>query len=464
MAIPQIKRGSVGGTDVKRGNNGYQSWRVFNPETSVDLVKPSTNYYDKDLKARVAQQEPMIVHIAPSLVRNESGEGCAIEEYRYGTGDRDFTPWALVLPMANSWGYKSIPSPGQEDSKINDSLTWITSSDMDDARNTIEAMLYRRCLAAYKSGKIVRGRDGESIDPRTEWPGLNKDVSYMKQWFSNPTRGNAFMRVGVLNTVSNQVSDGNAAPLGYNQSDIPQIMMLSTATSNKLFKTLNAANEDFNPMAREDYGSNFKLGDVTCICPDAKYAVIYMKGKQDYISAAFAPDEYGNAPSQEVSSDGFQSYDVNFHETVYLPFSATRSRFKVDGSAVNNDSVRSVLENSRPLYEYFDVPEDEQRAEYLAQAFAKVPSLLSYGMADNPEFFAYSGVRAILNNTSQVACAGNIQDDDEATAAPAASVGSPLSAENPFKDMEAPATPAPAPAAPQKKVVKKAIKRVVKPA
>lgn len=459
MAIPQIKRGSVGGTDVKRGNNGYQSWRVFNPDTSVDLVKPATQYWDKELKSRVAQQEPLIVHIAPSLVRNEAG-GCSIEEYRYGTGDRDFTTWALVLPMANSWGYKSIPAPGQEDSKINDSLTWVTSADMDDARNTVEAMFHRRCLAAYKSGKIVRGRDGESIDPRTEWPGLNKDVNYMKQWFSNPTRGNAFMRVGVLSNLTNQTSDGNAAPLGYNQSDIPQIMMLSTATSNKLFKALNAANEDFNPMAREDYGSNFILGDVTCICPDAKYAVIYMKGKQDYISAAFSPDDYGNAPSQEASTDGFQSYDVNFHENVYLPYSATRSRFEAGGSAVNNDSVRNVLESSRPLYEYFDVPEDEQRAEYLAQAFAKVPSLLSYGMADNPEFFAYPGVRAILNNTSQVACAGNIQDDDEAADAPAAAAN-PLSSENPFQSMEAPEVPATtAPAA--QPVVKKVVKRVVK--
>ena len=81
-------------------------------------------------------------------------------------------------------------------------------------------------------------------------------------------------------------------------------------------------------------------------------------------------------------------------------------------------------------------------------------------MTDNPEFFAYPGVRAILNNTSQVACAGNIQDDDEAPAAPAAAAN-PLSSDNPFQGMESPEVPA-APDTAAQPVVKKVVKRVVK--
>jgi len=454
MAIPQIKRGSVGGTDAKVGNNGYQSWRVFNPETSVDLVKPKTTAWNQDLKQRVTVAEPLVFHIAPAMTPTENGT-CEFSEYRYGTGDRDFEPWALVFPMANSWGYKSIPVDGQEDARINDSLTWITSADMQEARNTMENAFYRRVISGYKSGKVVKGRDGESIDPRTEWPGLDPNISYMKQWLSNPARGNAFMRAGVLCDVENKVDDGNASPLGYNVGDIPQIVMLSTATSNKLFKALNVPAPGFNPMAREDYGNNFLLNDVTCICDTAKYAVVYMKGTSDYISVAYAPSAV--IPKQEPAAEGFQSYDIEFLEKVHLPYNATRSRFEVGPEAIDNDAVRNTLKNTRPLYEYFDVPTDEQKAEYLAQAFAKVPSLLSYGMADNPEFFSYPAVRAILNNTAQVACAGNIQDDDEVPATPAAPAATTaLSADFPDSLLAAAAdTPKPV-------VKKKVVKRVVK--
>jgi hypothetical protein len=394
---------------------------------------------------------PVIAHVVPAIDNiDEDGNPCKkfFLPYRDNHGEEGLTNFFYRTPVITA---------GIGD----DRQTFIpydvadNSVSMDD---TYYGVLYRRIDKAIS--EFIKGGDRRVMTLRgpadvTDWQQIfpSDKLPLTKQAFTIPRRS---MRtyLAVIPLMSRgelQVSPEKLLP-GANPGDWVHLLNLSGSAGLTIAKMLcEPLSENFVETA-ENVMDGYLHGDITQFGAAGKWLLAYHEQAQERvneITRRTTPLAYAEASEEDDGDDSgvvksdkakFAAYAMTVADSVRLPVGNGQYKAYSHEKRIPADGVfaENVLANHLPINEYFDIPEKETIAKYLAIGFRKAPDVLYYGMADEPDFFT-SDVKAILaaavsvptgdgikqNNLAADPAADTGDDDDDFVPAPSAPSSKP---------------------------------------
>lgn len=334
------------------------------------------------------------------------------EATRLSCDEFDFSDWTRGLPAAKYVG-------------VDQKFTFIThdprraiSEGYNPRKQNPYHVLYNAIMAAVKQGEaIVGGRDVITA----KWAPLTVDGP--KKAFQAPTK--LFFYQGLVYEHDGETYvKGGGMPRGLDPETPPIIIEVSKTAGEQLAKKLNKLNPAYVGDTDPDCQSDMYLyGDIVNL-KNGSFITFFNPEKHECEELG-AGDVGGEAEGEFVdeaprgASDGdrdgddraFKGWETAINREFHYAAKARKTGRKTADISEYEDAIRSRLVWwDDVLY----IPNEEEIAFWLAQAFRSMPDLLRFGWADNAEFFT-DEVRGVLANRT-IGRGAEVPTDDVAEA------------------------------------------------
>ena len=391
-------RGRVSSVPVQ-SNNMLGGIRFFLPSVNVNYITPD---WDRT-------NNPTVVKIVPAIDTVKGKK--RFLDYRYDEGQTGFEGWYAPLPCATYIGTTEnkqsfvLYDPFDEDYDSSSNpyiFMYSTIKRLSKTKQTLKS--------SYRGQ--VRTEEFVALFPNT----VNRDSVA----FSPANKRLTFLNVIPLCHRDKIEYTDQGRLRGCNSGDTPMVMSITGGAAGSMLKTLCVEKED----GGNEFMDMYAYGDVTNL-KTGSWAMIHHTGKfspHNYTEAgAKAMMQGGNdfntfedvdASSVNASKkEGFDSFNVAFLDPVIMATGNSRKPLKYSVSKLISPNEAAILENYRPLSEYFFVPSHEEIAKYLAVAFKDSPYLLEIGLSDSGYFT--DEVKGMLGNRTQIARRGAATPQEE---------------------------------------------------
>lgn len=370
-----------------------------------------------------ADKMPVIVHVVPAIDNiDENGNPTKkfFLPYRDDHGEAGLTNFFYRTPVIRA---------GIGD----DRQTFIpydvadTSVSIDD---TYYGILFRRIDTAIRD--FIKGGDRVVTTLRgkadvTAWQQIfpSAQLPLNRHAFAIPRRSmRTFMAVIPLMSRGELQVDPDRMLPGANPGDWVHLLDLSGSAGLSIAQMLCEPATDNFVETPENVMSGYMHGDITQFGAEGKWLLAYHEEAQDRvneITRRTTPLVYAEISDEDDGDDStthrkeksnFASYAVTVADSVRLPVGGGQYKTYAHAKRITEGQFAdNVLANHLPIHEYFDIPDEETIAKYLALGFRKAPDVLYYGMADEPSFFT-SDVKAILAAAVSVPTGDGIKQDN----------------------------------------------------
>lgn len=392
--MAQLKRGRRSSVSTQ-SSSLFDGIRFFNPHIALDYLSVD---WDKTTY-------PTVFKIVPAIEEDTKGRR-AFQPFRYAPGPEGYNDWMAPLPCATRVG-----TAEQQSFVLYDPL-----DDTYDFSTNPYKILYSQIFKIAKLGRQIT-IDGKNVDTRSWQILFGSTVSRDAIAFSKPDRRLTFMAVvPVMSRDKVCVPEGTpgASFRGTNSGDKPVIISLTPQAAGSLLKQIELPAE----KQGSSLASQYAYGDITdpaggrLVVPyhnqkfDADFLSEEGYKKRTQSSLVSAEQEFNPDSFQNQNNRSFPGYEVALLEAAMLPHPASRSKVvKYSAAATIGKRAEYVLQNYRPIADYFSVPCHEEIMVYLARGFKDQPELLKAGLGDCRDLWT-SEVRAILGNRTQVSAPG----------------------------------------------------------
>lgn len=416
-------RRTAPGKIQNRTSGGMRGYEVFDPKYRTEVVKVDWDGGGKNNPKKDPTRCPTILKILP-FIRDYDDDGVKckphFEAYRHGHALEEFNPWYFKA---------AIGTFGIGDDKRTSVLCDLSVDRPEDTLIGIMIRRWRNVIKKKKNGQIerikIRGKNYNPLDVDPLFGG--EGVQYSNVAFPNLKRiVKYFASVLPLYTRGKLTITKDRNIRGANQGDAQQIVELSVSAGEAIEKALMLPKNDKAGIDTSDFDwdNQFLHGDVTDL-KTGKWLVLYNPKYHDIGSVIGKPgpsvandadddDEVDFDPDTDAEddSDGFSSYEALFLDKVRVPVKETKWTGLSHEKFIGGLDESILLQNYRPIYDPFWLPEQHEMALLLAKAFRARPELLYFGFADTPEFWT-DDVNAVLNARTAVAMPGNTLDAED---------------------------------------------------